>query len=73
MTGLFCERCLKLETKEYFETISQRNEPLGNDESLEGFFSRQIGFAVVPLMLSEIESKLLTEEIESDWLEATVN
>ena len=73
MTGLFCEKCLKLEINEYFDAMPQSNEPLGSDESTEGFLCRQIGFTVVPLMLAESESKLLVEEIEVDWLEATVN
>lgn len=73
MTGLFCERCLKLELNEYFDAIPQSNEPLGIDESTEGFLCRQIGFTVVPLMLAERESRLLVEEIESDWHEVLVN
>lgn len=73
MTGLFCEACLKLEINEYFTAFAQNNLPLGNDESTEGCVYRQIGFAVVPLALSEEESKLLVEEIEVDWLEATIN
>ena len=73
MAGLFCETCLKLEINEYFDSIAQSKEPLGTDESSDGFLCRQIGFTVVPLMLSENESKLLVEEIEADWLEALVN
>jgi len=73
MAGLFCEACLKFEINEYFDAIAQNQEPLGSDESTEGFLCRQIGFTVVPLMLSESESKLLVEEIEADWLEAMVN
>jgi hypothetical protein len=48
-------------------------EALGSDESTERCLCRQIGFSVVPLALSAEESKLLVEEIEVDWLEATVN
>jgi hypothetical protein len=66
MTGLFCEKWLKLEINEYYDAISQSKEPLGSDESTEGFLCRQIGFTVVPRMLAEIESKLLVEEIESN-------
>ena len=73
MAGLFCEPCLKLEIKEYLDAIGQTREPLGSDESSDGFLCRQIGFTVVPLMLSENESKLLVEEIQTDWLEAMVN
>jgi len=73
MTGLFCEACLKLEINEYFEAFAQNNLPLGNDESTDSCLCRQIGFAVVPLALSDEESKLLVEEIEADWLEAMVN
>jgi hypothetical protein len=73
MTGLFCEACLKLEINEYFAAFAQNNLPLGNDESTDSCLCRQIGFAVVPLALSDEESKLLVEEIEADWLEAMVN
>lgn len=73
MAGLFCEACLKLEINDYFEDFIQKDVPLGCDESSEGFFCRQIGFTVVPLMLSKEESELLVEEIKSDWLEAMVN
>ena len=73
MTGLFCEACLKLEINEYFAAFAQTNLPLGSDESTESCLCRQIGFAVVPLALSEEESKLLVEEIAVDWLESTVN
>jgi hypothetical protein len=73
MAGLFCEPCLKLEINEYFAAFAQSELPLGSDESTESCLCRQIGFAVVPLALSEEESKLLIEEIEADWHEAMVN
>jgi hypothetical protein len=73
LTGLFCEACLKLEINEYFAAFAQTSLPLGSDESTERCLCRQIGFTVVPLALSAEESKLLVEEIEVDWLEATVN
>lgn len=73
MAGLFCEACLKLEINDYFAAFAQNDLPLGSDESAEGCLCRQIGFAVVLLVLSEEESKLLVEEIEADWLEAMVN
>lgn len=73
MAGLFCESCLKLEINNYYQSFAQAKLPLGLDESPEGFLCRQIGFVVVPLMLTENESKLLVDEIESDWLEAVVN
>ena len=73
MTGLFCEECLKIEIREYFVAMAQSNQPLGKDESSEGFLCRQIAFTVVPLMLAECESRLLIEEIEADWLETMVN
>jgi hypothetical protein len=73
MAGLFCEACLRLEINEYFAAFTQNNLPLRSDESTESCLCRQIGFAVVPLALSEEESKLLVEEIEADWLEAMVN
>ena len=70
--ALFCEACLKLEINEYVAAFAQSNLPLGRDESTESCLCRQIGFAVVPLALSEEESKLLVEEIEADWLEVKV-
>ncbi|MGC1300123.1 MAG: hypothetical protein WA869_34285 [Alloacidobacterium sp.] len=73
MAGLFCESCLKLEIDNYFQSFTQAKLPLGIDESTESFLSRQVGFVIVPLILSEEESKLLVDEIESDWLECTVN
>ena len=73
MAALFCDACLKEELDAYFDAIAQNKEPLGVDESTDGFLCRQIGFAVVPLMLGEDESKLLVEEIKTDWLEAMVN
>ena len=73
MTGLFCEACLNLEIAEYLPAFAQNNLPLGSDESTESCLCRQIGFAVVPLALSEEESKLLVEEIEADWHETIVN
>ena len=73
MAGLFCESCLRLEIDNYLQSFNQTKLPLGIDESTERFLCRQVGFAVVPLMLSEEESKLLVDEIESDWLERTVN
>jgi hypothetical protein len=73
MAGLFCEACLKVEINEYFDAFAQNREPLEIDESTDGYLCRQIGFTVVPLTLSENGSKLLVEEIETDWLEAIVN
>jgi hypothetical protein len=73
MTGLFCKACLQLKVQDFFDAFTQSEAPLGIDESCESFLCRQIGFTVVPLMLSVDESKLLVEEIEVDWLEAMVN
>lgn len=73
MTGLFCEACLKLEINEYFAAFAQINLPLEGDESTERCLCRQIGFAVVPLMFSQEEVKLLINELEADWLESVVN
>jgi hypothetical protein len=71
--ALFCEPCLKLEVDNYFVALAQSKLPFGSDESTDGFLSRQIGFVIVPLILSAEESKLLVDEIEIDWLEAKVN
>jgi hypothetical protein len=73
MTGLFCRACLQEEIREFMDSITQNEAPLGVDESCESFLCRQIGFTVVPLMLGDEESELLAEEIEADWLEAMVN
>ena len=73
MAGLFCESCLKLEIDNYFQSFNQTKLPLGIDESTESCLSRQVGFVVVPLMLSEEECKLLVDEIETDCLACTVN
>ncbi|MGD0941026.1 MAG: hypothetical protein ABR905_15065 [Terracidiphilus sp.] len=73
MTGLFCETCLKLEINEYFAAFAQNNIPLGSDESTERCLCRQVGFAVVPLMFSREEAKLLIDELDTDWLASAVN
>ena len=70
--GLFCESCIKLEINDYFESFAQNNEPVGPDETTEDYLCREFGFVVLPLMLSEKESKLLAEEIISDSLKTSV-
>jgi hypothetical protein len=71
--GLVCEECLRNAINNHLDGFAQAKLPLGTDESAEGFLCRQIGFAVVPLILAEKESGLLVDEIESDWLDAMVN
>lgn len=73
MVGLFCKACLKVEIINYFAAFAQSSLPLGNGESTQRCLCRQIGFAVVPMVLCEEESALLAKEIEADWREAMVN
>jgi hypothetical protein len=73
MAGLFCESCLRLELENYYESFRQANQPLGEDQSPDGFLCRQIGFAVVPLVFSQEEAKVMIDELNSDWLECAVN
>ena len=68
-----CESCLKLEIESYYDAFEQAKLPLGEDELPNGSFCRQIGFAVVPLMFSHEEAKLLIDELDADWLECEVN
>jgi len=73
MAALFCEHCLKLEINDNFGALAQNELQVGADESAKDFLSRQIGFLVLPFALAQKESELLVEEIQNDWLEATVN
>jgi hypothetical protein len=73
MAGRFCESCLRLELENYYESFRQAKEPLGKDESPDGFLCRQIGFAVVPLVFGQEEAKVMVDELNSDWLECAVN
>ena len=69
--GLFCESCIRQEIDDYFESFAQNAQPVGADETSHEYLSRELGFAVLPLMLSGKESKLLAEEINSDSLKTT--
>jgi hypothetical protein len=73
LVGLFCESCLRLEIESYYDAFEQAELPLGMDESPNGFLCRQIGFAVVPLILGNEEATVMIDELNSDWLECAVN
>ena len=73
MACLFCESCLRLEIENYYDAFEQAKIPLGKDESPDGFLCRQIGFAVVPVLFSQEEAKVLIDELDTDWLECAVN
>ena len=73
LVGLFCESCLRLEIDGFHDAFAQTKIALGSDESPDGFFCRQIGFAVVPLMFSKEEAEVLIGELDTDWLERAVN
>ena len=73
MAGLFCESCLQLEIESYYDSFRQAKQPLGKDESTEGFLCRQIGFAVVPLVFGKEEASAMIDELNSDWLECAVS
>lgn len=73
VVGLFCESCIKLEINDYFDSFAQNSEPVGPDETSEEYLSREFSFAVLPLMLSEIESSLLAHEIVSDSMKTAIN
>ena len=70
---LLCTSCLRLEIGDFYEGFAQSSIPLGADESPDVCLSRQIGFAVVPLMLSDRESQLLIDELRIDGFEMAVN
>jgi hypothetical protein len=71
--GLFCEACIKLEINDYFESFAQNGEAVGHDETSEEYLCRELGFAVLPLMLSGKEKGLFAEEIISDPFKSLVN
>ncbi len=73
LVGLFCESCLKLEIEGYYDAFEQAKLPFGKDESPNGFLCRQIGFAVVPLILGDEEAKVIIDELNSDWVECEVS
>ena len=73
MAGLFCESCLRFEIESYYDAFEQAKTPLGENESPDGFFCRQVGFAVVPMTLSHEEAQVLIDEFDTDWLECEVN
>jgi len=70
---LLCTSCLRLEIGDFYEGFAQSSIPLGADESPDVCLFRQIGFAVVPLMLSDRESQLLIDELRIDGFEMAVN
>jgi hypothetical protein len=69
--GLFCESCIRQEIDDYFESFAQNAQPVGADETSDEYLCRELGFTVLPLMLSGKDSKLLAEEINSDSLRTT--
>jgi len=73
LVGLFCEPCLKLEIESYYAAFEQAKLPFGKDESPNGFLCRQIGFAVVPLIFGDEETKVMIDELNSEWLECAVH
>ena len=73
LVELLCTSCLRLEIDELYEGFAQSNIPVGVDESPDVCVSRQIGLAVVPLMLSARESELLIDELRIDGFEMAFN
>lgn len=54
--------------------MTHLNKPrVPKDESPDGFLCRQIGFAVVPVLFSQEEAKVLIDELDTEWLECAVN
>jgi len=72
LVELVCPSCLRLEIDELYLGFAQSSISSGVDESPDHCLSRQIGFAVVPLMFSERESQLLIEELRTDGFEMAV-
>ena len=73
LVELLCPSCLPLEIDDFHEGFAQLSIPVGMDESPDVCLSREIGFAVVPLMLSERGSQLLIDELRTDGFEMAVN
>jgi hypothetical protein len=73
LVELLCTSCLRLEIDDLYEALPQANIPLGTDESPVRCVSRQIGFAVVPIILSERESQLLIEELREYGFNVTAD
>lgn len=73
LVGLFYESCLKLEVEGYYGAFEQAKLSFGKDESPNGFLCRQIGFAVVTLILGDEEAKVMIDELNSDWVECAVS
>lgn len=66
LVELLCTNCLRPEIDDLYEALPQSNLPLGEDESPEICVTRQIGFAVVPVLFRELEAQLLIGELRTD-------
>jgi hypothetical protein len=73
LVELLCTSCLRLEMDDLYEGFVQSSIPVGADESPDVCVSRQIGFAVVPLVFSERESQLLIDELRTGGAEIALN
>jgi hypothetical protein len=73
LVALVCQSCLPLQIDDLCKGIAQMKIPVGVDETPDRCLCRQVGFAIVPLKLSEPESGLLIDELGTEVLETTVN
>lgn len=73
MVELLCPSCLRLEIDDFYEGFDQSSIPVGADETPDVHTRRQIGFAVVPITFSELESGLLIDELRTSGFETEVN
>jgi len=73
LVELLCPGCLQLEIYDHYEALEQSSIPVGAVETPDVHVCRQIGFAIVPLMLCERESQLLIDELTTNGLETAEN
>jgi hypothetical protein len=73
LVELLCLGCLRLEIDDFYEGFAQSSIPVGADETPDVRVRRQIGYAVVPLMLSERESQLLIDGLRTNGFETALS
>jgi hypothetical protein len=72
LVALVCQSCLRFQIDDLCKGIAQSNIPIGIEETPDRCLCRHVGFAIVPLKLSERESGLLIDELGTEVLEPAV-
>jgi hypothetical protein len=71
--SLICQSCLRPEMDDLWNAFAQSAVPVTGDESPTRCLCRQVGFAIVPLTISQRESGLLIDELGAECIEMAVD